>query len=286
MSYACGIYNIVCSLNERTIYMKIIDSQNYFCYEGNFDVKEFKLSLALDSIYTLLCKCFANETDYHVKMSVNTGIMKLCFDALVGGFMKVETEILIREKLMSNDGQLTMNFNKLEQGIRDANVKLEKITEKVLYQFKNTKLTIDAVVTQFALCASMGGLNNYSYQLFLDTIINNVYGISTIDYEIRFSDDFMRLLTQFKTENVTNLDQFVKFILINQFHSQVWSIETRINTYLSYKNRGEIPLSSYMYAVCDIENAIRHNYSIVINWKPDDGLDELDQFYLRQLSNL
>lgn len=127
MSYACGIYNIVCSLNERTIYMKIIDSQNYFCYEGNFDVKEFKLSLALDSIYTLLCKCFANETDYHVKMSVNTGIMKLCFDALVGGFMKVETEILIREKLMSNDGQLTMNFNKLEQSIRDTNVKLEKM---------------------------------------------------------------------------------------------------------------------------------------------------------------
>jgi hypothetical protein len=163
---------------------------------------------------------------------------------------------------------------------------IEMITEKVLYQFKNTKLTINSIVYQFALCASMGILNNHSYQLFLDTIINNIYGVSTIDYEIRFSDDFMRLLTQFKTENVTNLDQFVKFILINQFHSQVWSIETRINTYLSYKNRGEIPLSSYMYAVCDIDHAIRHNYSIVINWKPDAGLDELDQFYLHQLSNL
>lgn len=159
MSFTRGNYSIVCSLNERTIFMKIIDGQNYLCYEGNFDVKEFKLSLTLDGIYTLLCKCFADETDYHVKMSVNTGIMKLCFDALVGGFMKVETEILIREKLMSNDGQLTMNFNKLEQGIRDANVKLEKMCSEL----KQENAALRQIIDNTSVCILEAFNASYGY---------------------------------------------------------------------------------------------------------------------------
>jgi hypothetical protein len=63
-----------------------------------------------------MIKCFKEEeVDYLVTISVNTGVLKLVFTALIGGFLKMNFEILLREKLMSNDGQLTLNFNKLEQ---------------------------------------------------------------------------------------------------------------------------------------------------------------------------
>ena len=109
-------YSVVLSLNERSIYLKIIDTINFLSYEGNVDLKELRVSIDLDCAYKIMIKCFKEEeVDYLVTISVNTGVLKLVFTALIGGFLKMNFEILLREKLMSNDGQLTLNFNKLEQ---------------------------------------------------------------------------------------------------------------------------------------------------------------------------
>lgn len=109
-------YSVVLSLNERSIYLKIIDTINFLSYEGNVDLKELRVSIDLDCAYKIMIKCFKEEEiDYLVTISVNTGVLKLVFTALIGGFLKMNFEILLREKLMSNDGQLTLNFNKLEQ---------------------------------------------------------------------------------------------------------------------------------------------------------------------------
>ena len=55
-----------------------------------------------------------NDENYQVIINVNSGIMKLVFIAIVGGFLHIQFDIMLREKLMTNDGQLTFNFTKLE----------------------------------------------------------------------------------------------------------------------------------------------------------------------------
>jgi hypothetical protein len=85
------------------------------CYESNIDSKELRLSIELSDAYKLMCKCFLSESDYNVTITVNTGIMKMSFAALVAGYLKINFEIMLREKVMSNDGQLTLNFNRIEQ---------------------------------------------------------------------------------------------------------------------------------------------------------------------------
>jgi hypothetical protein len=108
-------YSVVLSLNERSIYLKIIDTVNFLSYEGNVDLKELRVSIDLDGAYKIIINCFKEESNYSVTISVNSGVLKLAFTALIGGFLKMNFEVLLREKLMSNDGQLTLNFNKLEQ---------------------------------------------------------------------------------------------------------------------------------------------------------------------------
>ena len=108
-------YSIVASLNERSIYLKVIDTVNFLSYEGNVDLKELRVSIDLDGAYKIIINCFKEESNYSVTISVNSGVLKLAFNALIGGFLKMNFEVLLREKLMSNDGQLTLNFNKLEQ---------------------------------------------------------------------------------------------------------------------------------------------------------------------------
>jgi len=121
-------YSIVASLNERAIYLKIIDNINFLSYEGNVDLKELRVSIDLEGAYKIMINCFKEqEINYSVIISVNTGVLKLAFNALIGGFLKMNFEVLLREKLMSNDGQLTLNFNKLEQKQAQA---IDMLTKK------------------------------------------------------------------------------------------------------------------------------------------------------------
>ncbi len=128
MSFEYNNYSIVSSLNERTIYIKVIDTITFMCYESNIDSKELRLSIELCDAYKLMSKCFLSAGGYNVNISVNTGIMKLAFAAVVEGYLKINFEIMLREKVMSNDGQLTLNFNRIEQKQSQA---IQVLTQKL-----------------------------------------------------------------------------------------------------------------------------------------------------------
>ena len=128
MSFEFENYSIISSLNERTIYIKVIDTITFMCYESNVDSKELRLSIELCDSYKLMCKCFHLESGYNVIITVNTGIMKLSFAAIVEGYLKINFEIMLREKVMSNDGQLTLNFNRIEQKQSQA---IQVLTQKL-----------------------------------------------------------------------------------------------------------------------------------------------------------
>ena len=128
MSFEYNNYSIVSSLNERTIYIKVIDTITFMCYESNIDSKELRLSIELSDAYKLMSKCFLSAGGYNVNISVNTGIMKLAFAAVVEGYLKINFEIMLREKVMSNDGQLTLNFNRIEQKQSQA---IQVLTQKL-----------------------------------------------------------------------------------------------------------------------------------------------------------
>lgn len=121
-SFQLNQYSVLTAVSDRTIYIKIVDTHCYMCYEGNVDIKELRLNLELADVYTLINKCFTNEDDeYSVNIGINSGVMRLGFKALVGGFLRIQFEIVLREKLMSNDGQLTFNFTRLEQELAALN---------------------------------------------------------------------------------------------------------------------------------------------------------------------
>ena len=122
-SFQFNQYSVLTAVTDRTIYIKIVDTQCYMCYEGNVDIKELRLNLELADVYTLINKCFESEDEdeYTVNIGVNSGVLRLGFKALVGGFLRIQFEIMLREKLMSNDGQLTFNFTRLEQELAALN---------------------------------------------------------------------------------------------------------------------------------------------------------------------
>lgn len=114
-------YTITTSLTDHSIYIKIANNVSYMCYEGNFDTASFNLPFHLKEIHKFVNKCFANESDldyepgYSVEMHLDNGTLTLGFEGVVGGFLTVQFDLRLREKLMSNDAQLTINFQRIEQ---------------------------------------------------------------------------------------------------------------------------------------------------------------------------
>lgn len=131
-TYSLNNYTAVVSLNERTIYFKLTDTINFISYESNVNTKELRTNLELGDCFTLICKCFAQgskdcvaqgskdclaqcDENFKYAITTNNGTLKIAFNAIVGGFLKVGFDVILLEKIMSNDGQLTLNFNRLEQ---------------------------------------------------------------------------------------------------------------------------------------------------------------------------
>ena len=93
----------------------MMDSTNHLTYETNVDAGELRLSTTLEDAYKIITNCFAEDDGYKVAITVKSGLMKLKFHALIGGFLKLDFDILLKEKLISNDSQLTLFMNQLEQ---------------------------------------------------------------------------------------------------------------------------------------------------------------------------
>jgi len=115
MTYTHGHYTVLLSQNEQSIFIKLTDTVNFMCYEGNLESSDFPKNYSLTENFTILQKCFEALNDYRVTLSTMTGNMKLQVKALVGGFVRVDFAIFVKEKILSNDGQLTLNFNRMEQ---------------------------------------------------------------------------------------------------------------------------------------------------------------------------
>ena len=191
-TFELGNYTITTSLGERTIFIKIIDQINFINYEANVTAKELNVQFGLEDIYKLINQSFAEEKGYNVSTSISNGFMKLIFNALVGGFLNVNFEAILKERVMSNDVQLTLSMNKMEQkfdSIMKKIQQLERKTEK--QQEENMKLMTalsNAVIniTAEQLTSSRSGLATVKEKHFIKINSKNV-AIDTSENEIDLS---------------------------------------------------------------------------------------------------
>ena len=133
-TYRNAQYTITTSLNENTIHIKLVNNISYMCYEGNFDAVAFKLSFNIRDIFELVKKCFAAFTTdpikpghketlddgFNLQIILDNTNIQLIFQCIVAGFLHIAFDIRMREKLMSNDAQLTINFQRIEQKNQEA----------------------------------------------------------------------------------------------------------------------------------------------------------------------
>ena len=176
-TYSTKTHAITLSLNDRTIYMKLTDNVNYMTYEANLDNKELRLTIELADAYKMICNCFAEIVGHKTAVSVTAGIMRVTFTALVGGYLNMNFEVILKEKIMSNDGQLTTTINRLEQKMRE----------------------MDSIITALSnayVCMCSAGTINYTHFININT---TSFSFNTFAHEF----DICRVKYLYKLETLT-----------------------------------------------------------------------------------
>lgn len=107
-----------------------MDSSSYAVYETNVDIQELGLDCELEDAYTLVCNCFNSIVDHDVELKVDNDVMRAQFSAKIGGYFRVEFEVLLREKQMTEGGKMTTMIHRLEAKQKsDADKIMKKIQE-------------------------------------------------------------------------------------------------------------------------------------------------------------
>ena len=125
-AFVINHYTILTSFSNRTIYMKLTDTIGFINYETYLDNSDFHLSLPLESVYQLMTNCFAEDAGYSVDITISGKTMTLRFRAQINGFIMYDFPVHIKEKMITTEGQLTLNFNRMEE----RQTQLERMVQK------------------------------------------------------------------------------------------------------------------------------------------------------------
>lgn len=178
-TYSTKTHAITLSLNDRTIYMKLTDNVNYMTYEANLDNKELRLTIELADAYKMICNCFAEIVGHKTAVSVTAGIMRVTFTALVGGYLNMNFEVILKEKIMSNDGQLTTTINRLEQKMREMDSIITALSNAYVCMASANPIShahfININITSFNFNSPDMDVNRIKYLYKLETLTFNHY---------------------------------------------------------------------------------------------------------------
>jgi hypothetical protein len=106
--------------------MKLTDTIGFINYETYLDNSDFHLSLPLESVYQLITNCFAEDAGYSANITISGKTMTLRFRAQINGFIMYDFPVHIKEKMITTEGQLTLNFNRMEE----RQTQLERMVQK------------------------------------------------------------------------------------------------------------------------------------------------------------
>jgi len=145
-----------------------------------------KLNVDIADAYQLILNCFdPKEENCNYSISICSGVMKICFKAVIGGYFNVIIEIALKEKLMSNDAQLSLNFNQLEQ-THNKNIKklendIDKLTQTIIKMADKMDMICDGALIKLTI-----------------NDINGLYPIGTIELNINLTNQTVILYCNIK----------------------------------------------------------------------------------------
>ncbi len=148
-NYILDNYNITTTLTELSVYIRVMNNISFQSYESTVHLRDINLPFEKRQIYDIICNCFERKPDYDTTITVKNNGITVAFDITFNGAFKTNFSLILPEKKMTEDGNLTISINKIEieykkeiEILKSKIEKLEKIIESIGHTtgFMNLKL--------------------------------------------------------------------------------------------------------------------------------------------------
>lgn len=136
-------FHINLSLKEENIYVKFTDNIKFISYDNLLKKSDLNLNFTLTEIHQIMIKCFNQDDNSTIEIIVNENILKIIFNALIGGILKINFEIELKEKILFNDLQLTTDLNRMEYNCSYLMQKFDELSSYIEKDKEENKLLMD-----------------------------------------------------------------------------------------------------------------------------------------------
>jgi hypothetical protein len=92
--------DIITSLYEESIFIKIINNSTNKCYENNINITEFKSPFDTIITYELVCKCLNKIRNYDIFIYFKDNNVIIIFDIVFNNKYNIKFNININENIL------------------------------------------------------------------------------------------------------------------------------------------------------------------------------------------
>jgi hypothetical protein len=134
-TYIVDNLSINCSLNDDSIYLRVVDTASFATFETKCDSTD--LVSSLEDSYTLICNCLSREIHHTCDFHVENGNMCITFDAKIGGYFCVHFDVFLIERKTTKSGKLSAMVARMEtrQNLQDKEIESLRDTLTELQSF-------------------------------------------------------------------------------------------------------------------------------------------------------
>lgn len=137
-NFQINSFNITTSLTDFSVYIRVLNNVSCQCYENNINIRELNLPFSKEQVYSILNKCFMKKPNYEVIFLIKNDVLNLTFNILLEGLYKLNFNVILKEKILSNDSELTLNINQIDikyaekvKDLEDKVKNLENLEDKI-----------------------------------------------------------------------------------------------------------------------------------------------------------
>jgi hypothetical protein len=145
-------YSVALCFGEGHIRLGFSEILSDAHYVAVMQQKDFRVQYDLQGIYKVMLATFSeNDFNYGVDISILSGFMKLHFHALVSGFLNVQFEVMLKEKVIVTEASQSSRIQKAIRDFDENNLTkeslLKQLAEKV---FSNAQhiMTLNEMLAQ------------------------------------------------------------------------------------------------------------------------------------------
>lgn len=144
-SFTCSDFNVTTCLSDCSLYLRLVNNTTFQSYESNVNINDIETPFNNIETYDIMCKCFQNKQNYQTNFNIKPSGLMITFNILIDNIYKLSFNIIVKEKILNGDAQVSLNISRLETKHKEDIKKLENKNKELENKIMKLENIVDKI---------------------------------------------------------------------------------------------------------------------------------------------